>query len=495
MKSKTSLPSVLLFTLISFLFAQTASAGSATWNLNPVSGDWNTAANWTPATVPNGPSDTATFGASNMTAVSVSANTTLNGIVFNAGASAFAVTASPTFALTISGVGVANNSGITQNFATAANGTGSTSSILFTNSATAGSATFFTNGAGAFVQFEDTSTAGAGTFTNNGGDSSNPLGGATNFFGSSSAGNGTFTNNSSADTSAFGGSTIFHDSSTAASSTLIANTGSGGNNQGVIEFDDDSSGVAPRVEVFGQGYLDISAHNPGSVTIGSLEGDGSVLLGANNIAIGTNKILTTFAGVISGSGSVIMSGSTRLTFVNANTYLGGTIMNLGGIVANNARGSATGPGPVQVNKDTLGGRGTIAGTVTIGDGTVSTGPKPTLAPSVDSKHATLTIQSLLTFKRDGSYTYKLNTSSMVADQVIANGVTIEAGALFRLSQVANKRLPLGTVFTAISNTSTLPINGTFANLSDGSTLVAGRNNYQASYEGGDGNDLTLTVVQ
>jgi hypothetical protein len=28
------------------------SAGSATWNLNPTGGDWNTAANWTPATCP-----------------------------------------------------------------------------------------------------------------------------------------------------------------------------------------------------------------------------------------------------------------------------------------------------------------------------------------------------------------------------------------------------------------------------------------------------------
>jgi hypothetical protein len=29
---------------------------SAQWNFNPVSGDWNTAANWTPTTVPDGPS-------------------------------------------------------------------------------------------------------------------------------------------------------------------------------------------------------------------------------------------------------------------------------------------------------------------------------------------------------------------------------------------------------------------------------------------------------
>ena len=47
-------------------------------------------------------------------------------------------------------------------------------------------------------------------------------------------------------------------------------------------------------------------------------------------------------------------------------------------------------------------------------------------------------------------------------------------------------------FTAISNTVTTPIVGTFANLPDGSTFTVGRNTYQADYQGGDGNDLTLT---
>jgi hypothetical protein len=55
-------------------------------------------------------------------------------------------------------------------------------------------------------------------------------------------------------------------------------------------------------------------------------------------------------------------------------------------------------------------------------------------------------------------------------------------------------LPLGTVFTVISNTATTPITGTFDNLPDGSTITIGGNKLQADYEGGDGNDLILTVV-
>ena len=48
---------------------------SARWNLDLISGDWNTAANWTPMGVANGPADVATFGLSHTTDVSISADT------------------------------------------------------------------------------------------------------------------------------------------------------------------------------------------------------------------------------------------------------------------------------------------------------------------------------------------------------------------------------------------------------------------------------------
>ena len=85
---------------------QTAFAGSATWQLNPVSGDWNTAANWTPPTITNGSADTATFDVSNQTSLTLSANTEVNGIVFNAGASAFTIALSGGLTLTLSGTGI-----------------------------------------------------------------------------------------------------------------------------------------------------------------------------------------------------------------------------------------------------------------------------------------------------------------------------------------------------------------------------------------------------
>ncbi|HEY1771151.1 MAG TPA: hypothetical protein VGG02_12945, partial [Chthoniobacterales bacterium] len=110
------------------------------------------------------------------------------------------------------------------------------------------------------------------------------------------------------------------------------------------------------------------------------------------------------------------------------------------------------------------------------------------------KPATLTIQKALTFNSDASYTCTLQASKKRSanDEVVANGVTINSGAQFNLH--VQGKLKAGTGFTVISNTATTPISGTFANLADGATLTVGSTKLQASYEGGDGSDLILTVV-
>ena len=73
--------------------------------------------------------------------------------------------------------------------------------------------------------------------------------------------------------------TIFNDSSTADSAILIANGTAIGGGGGIL-FNGASTGGTARVEVFDNGYLDISGHQSG-VTIGSIEGSGNVFLGAN----------------------------------------------------------------------------------------------------------------------------------------------------------------------------------------------------------------------
>ncbi len=92
-----------------------------------------------------------------------------------------------------------------------------------------------------------------------------------------------------------------------------------------------------------------------------------------------------------------------------------------------------------------------------------------------------------------SYTFKAKQNKSRTDLVVANGVTLN-GATIDLSGQIQGSLRPGLTLTVLSNASASPINGTFSNLPNGGIVNVNGNNFQASYTGGDGNDLTLTVV-
>jgi len=446
--------------------------------------------------------------------------------VFNPGASAFTITATPPLTLTISGTGITNNSGIAQNLVAATVGAANFATIAFTNSATAGSGTFFTtnastmfDGIGGQIMFFNASTAANGTFTNNGdngtsgtttfydastagnGTFTNNRGGGVVFYGSSTAGNGTFTNNGAVAAVENPGFTDFYDTSSADNATLIANGGQNGVVGGSIYFVIGSSGGTARVLLSGNSNLDISRHLGPGVTVGSIKGSGNIFLGHRTLMVGNNNLSTLFSGVIQDGGisggtggSLTKVGTGKLILSHANIYTGGTTLRRGKLMINNTSGSGTGSGPVQVNGGWLGGQGTIAGAVTVGAGT---GRGAVLSPGylngVDSPGA-LTIQSPLSFTSDATYEVEVNSSSATADEVIANGVTINTGAQFSFADLGSGTLIPGTVFTVINNTAATPIAGTFSNLLNGSMFTANGNTYQVNYDGGDGNDLTLAVI-
>jgi fibronectin-binding autotransporter adhesin len=521
--------SVLAAILLLCIFpGNTSYAGSGTWILNPVNGDWNTAGNWSSNTVPNG-LDTATFGVSNQTDISFSAGTSVGTIVFNPGASSYDITC-PADQLFTLNYGISNASSVSQNFAATAGEVGSGGIIQFVLAATAGSVTTFTQegatlaaGAGGITQFVDQASAESAELINGGGTVAGDGGGQTQFYNGSSADAATITNkaglavgasggvtffalqNPSAGdavitsegatiSGASGGVTMFQDGSSASNAILIASGGSNGGDGGSILFEDASTGRTARVEVFGNGRLDISAHKATALTVGSLEGNGDVFLGSRGLVISNNSLDTTFSGLIENTGSLTKSGTGVFTLTGANTYTGGTTITAGTLVVNSASGSGTGTGAVEVDSGTLGGSGIISGAVTVGTGS---GTGVFLAPAHGTKkQATLTIQNTLTFKADSTYTYTFRARGQKArsDKVIANGVTINSGGTLAFQGTVQGTLPQGTVLTAISNTSATPISGTFSNVADGAILTVNGNNFQADYQGGDGNDLTFTVV-
>jgi autotransporter-associated beta strand protein len=183
-------------------------------------------------------------------------------------------------------------------------------------------------------------------------------------------------------------------------------------------------------------------------------------------------------------------GNGTLTLSGPNTYKGGTTVSNGVLLATTEQVSATGSGPIQVDAGGLGGTSTLSGAVTVGTGS---GAGANLAPGVNGP-GLLTTLSSLTFKADATYLCEVNSDEITSDRVVANGVTIQGGAVFSFIALGSSVLPSGTVLTVIQNTATDGIAGTFDNLPDGGIITASANTYQASYSGGDGNDLTLTVV-
>jgi autotransporter-associated beta strand protein len=211
------------------------------------------------------------------------------------------------------------------------------------------------------------------------------------------------------------------------------------------------------------------------------------------LAIGGNNRSTEFSGVISGFGaSLTKTGSGTLVLSGLNTYSAGTTISQGILRVNNPLDSATGLGFVSVLNGTLGGDGMIGGVVLVG----GAGGNATLAPAAGSRgQSTLEIERSLTFRKNSSYmaSFRAQNNTVTSDLVVADGVTINTGIIV-LHGRTNHALQEGTVITLISNTATTPISGTFRNLADGAIVNVNGNNLQANYEGGDGNDLTLTVV-
>jgi autotransporter-associated beta strand protein len=453
--------------------------------------------NWTPETVPDQQADIATFGDSTISNVSTSSGVAIGGIVFDAGASTYTISAN----LVFYGDGVVNSSGLTQNF-------DSSKAISFAGRATAGNAVVYTNNGiplgGPWSALIDTTNAGSATFINKG-DSPGLEAAYLSFNDQASAANSTILNQQG-DTQ--GGKTAFHDfctagasnimtysgavltfenSSTGASATLVADGGG-------IYFQNQSSGGTARIELIHGGLLNLGLDNSAPpLTIGSLEGDSAstVQLNTHQLVIGGNGLSTTYSGGIIGGGSLVKTGSGKLTLTGSSVYRGGTTITGGTLIAQARAGSATGTGTVTVKSGTLGGRGTIAGAVTIGTGN---GTGAYLGPGTKGPD-TITTSKALTFNADGRYKCDLSLGQAQADQVNANGVTIQSGAQFLLQPKGFQTLTVGTVFTVLDNSAATPISGTFANLADGAIINAtAGNKLQASYSGGDGNDLTLTVV-
>ncbi|MFS2054300.1 beta strand repeat-containing protein, partial [Variovorax sp. CT11-76] len=241
--------------------------------------------------------------------------------------------------------------------------------LVFAQNATAGSADIDVNGSGGqsatanTVQFGDTSSAGTSTIGN--------LGGAVSFQQSASAGSATISNGANSLVS-------FADSATAGSSKIANAKG------GTVYFAESSTGANATLTNAAGGVVDVSGVTAKTgLSLGALSGAGNVVLGATRLTLGGLNASGTISGIVSDKGSafaqpgagtggaVVKVGTGTLALTGANTYTGGTTVTAGTLAANNASGSATGTGAVQVQLGaTLAGTGSITGTVSVAKGGV-----------------------------------------------------------------------------------------------------------------------------
>ena len=431
------------------LWTAPALSQDATWLLSPGTGDFNTNANWNPATVPTG---TAFFGLSNTTALSFLADATLGGWTFNAGASDYDFTNAQT--LSFVGAGIAINGGS----ATIAN----LGTLQFYNTSTAGSATITNT---RFTGFNDTSTAGSATITNNS---------RLNFADTSTAGNATITNKfrmDFADTSTAGSANItnnfllgFFDTSTAGSATITTNA------MGVTDF---SASTGPLGDM--------------RLTAGSLAGAGSYFLGANELTVGGNNRSTEVSGVISDcgptgteciisgatGGSLVKTGAGTFTLSGINIYTGPTTVNDGTLAVN---GSIVSDVTVN-NGGTLGGTGQI-GALTVGNGGI-------FAPG--NSIGTMTVNGAFTLGAGAIYEVEVNAAG-ASDKVIVNGTVNLTGATLRVLAASGNYKPK-TDYTIIDNDGSDAVTGTFAAITSSLAFLTPT----VLYNAGTGNDVVLTL--
>ncbi|WP_143738497.1 autotransporter outer membrane beta-barrel domain-containing protein, partial [Erythrobacter colymbi] len=112
-------------------------------------------------------------------------------------------------------------------------------------------------------------------------------------------------------------------------------------NSGTITLTGTTSGITTFSQT-AAGSLDLAGFD---TSLGALSGAGSVALGTGELTVGSALLNTTFAGVISGAGSLVKTGATRFTLTGANTYTGGTTIAEGALQLgeNGTTGSIVGP--------------------------------------------------------------------------------------------------------------------------------------------------------
>ena len=220
-----------------------------------------------------------------------------------------------------------------------------------------------------------------------------------------------------------------------------------------------------------------------SVSLTSLTGTGSVLLGGPAGSLTLNQAISTsatFAGDISGDGSLTIAGAGEVILSGNSSFTGVTnvqdgVLKVEGTLATSEVIVATGA--------TLGGSGSISAPVTINaDAALVPGSSPGILSTGD-----------LTLDADADLNIEINgtTAGSEYDQIQVAGEIDLTGATLNIS--SSFTAAAGDQFLLIDNDDVDAVTGNFVGLAEGTLFSFNGNQVYITYQGGDGNDVVLTV--
>ncbi len=224
-------------------------------------------------------------------------------------------------------------------------------------------------------------------------------------------------------------------------------------------------------------------------TIGSLAGAGTVtVMNGGTLTVGGDNSSTTFSGVIGGAGALTKTGSGTFTLSNTDTYTGATTVNGGILLVTGS--TASGSAVTVASGGTLGGSGTIHGSVSVASG-------GTLSPGVagtNSGAGTLSIGGGLTISSGGTLAADITgaTAGTGYDQVVVIGTVTITGS--SLSLTVGYTPGQNDTYKLIDNDAADDIAGTFSGVAQGGRVSGGGRFFTTSYAAGSGNDLVLTPL-
>ena len=246
----------------------------------------------------------------------------------------------------------------------------------------------------------------------------------------------------------------------------------------------------------------------GAVTLDAtavnINGAGIINTTAGNVTI-TGTTITTVAAITTTTGNILHTGATTLTGFSTLRTTGGNIAFVGTISGGSTLVLQT-TGVVEINNSSASttnisiSAGTLTGTGSIGNLTGS--GKGIIAPGIfasgtsPGKFTTtsLSLSSGNTLQMELTGSSSTPVAGTDYDQiVVSSGGTVALGSA-NLSLSTTFAGSAGTVFTIIDNQGTSAVTGIFSGLIEGAIFTANGKDYQISYVGGTGNDVTLTVI-